>query len=92
MERYFFHLTSSHDIRDDEGSDHASIDAAKCHAVKLIADVLCKTPEDYWIAELYRVTVSDVKHLILFTVEMMSVDSAAIISRSAAKQRLSTGS
>lgn len=81
MSKYFFHLTSSHDTPDDEGVDLESLEAARCHAVKMIADVLCDTPGEYWKAELYRVTVTDESRLILFTVEVVSLDSAAIQKR-----------
>jgi hypothetical protein len=79
MSRYFFHLTSSYDTPDDTGAELDSLDAARCHAVKLIADVLCGSPGEYWKAEIYRVTVTDESRLILFTVEMVSVDAAAIM-------------
>lgn len=78
MPRYFFHLTSSYDAPDDEGTELGDLDAARCHAVKLIADVLCESPGEYWKAEIYRVTVTDETRLILFTVEMMSVEAAVI--------------
>jgi hypothetical protein len=74
--RYFFHLTSSYDAPDDEGTELADLDVARCHAVKLIADALCQSPGEYWKAELYRVTVTDESRLILFTVEMISIDAA----------------
>jgi hypothetical protein len=78
MPRYFFHLTSSYDKPDAEGTELEDLDAARCHAVKLIADVLCDSPREYWKAEIYRVTVTDESRLILFTVEMISMDAAAI--------------
>lgn len=81
MPLYFFHLTTSHDTPDDRGSEHDNIDAAKCHAVKMIADVLCETPHKYWETEVYRVTVSNETRLVLFTVEMVSMDAPSIKSR-----------
>ena len=81
MSRFFFHLTSSYDTPDDEGVELANLEAARCHAVKMIADVLCHSPGEYWKAEMYRVTVTDETRLILFTVEVTSVDAAAIASR-----------
>lgn len=77
MARYFFHLTSTHDTPDTEGAELEHVEAARCHAVKMIADVLCEAPAEYWKAEVYRVTVTDESRLILFTVEMISMDSAA---------------
>jgi hypothetical protein len=81
MSKYHFHLCSSHDSYDHEGTELDDLEAAKCHAVKLIADVLCDRPGEYWKAEVYRVTATDENRLILFTVEMMSVDAPAIRAR-----------
>jgi hypothetical protein len=77
MAKYFFHLTTSHETHDDEGTELDSLQKARCYAVKMIADVLCNSPEEYWEAEVYRVTVTDESRLILFTVEMISMESAA---------------
>ena len=81
MERFYFHLTSTHDTPDLEGVDLDGLEAARCHAVKMIADVLCETPKAYWDAEIYRVTVTDEGRLILFTVEMVSTDAPSIAKR-----------
>jgi hypothetical protein len=78
MSRFFFHLTSSYDTPDDVGVELDNLAAARCHAVKMIADVLCQSPGEYWKAEIYRVTVTDQTRLILFTVEVTSMDAAAI--------------
>jgi hypothetical protein len=78
VQRYFFHLQSSHVVRDEEGSEHQDLDAAKCHAVQMIAQVLCERPKTFWEADTYRVTVTDERGLVLFTVEMFSVQSAAL--------------
>jgi hypothetical protein len=78
MPRYFFHLTSSHDVPDDEGAELGNLETARCHAVKMIAEALCEAPNTYWEAEVYRVTVTDETRLILFTVEMVSTDAAAV--------------
>jgi hypothetical protein len=48
MPRYFFNLTSSYDTPDDTGAELDNLDAARCHAVKMIADVLCESPGEYW--------------------------------------------
>ena len=77
MPRYFFHLTSSHDAPDAEGAELDNVEAARCHAVKMIADVLCESPAEFWKAEIYRVTVTDERRLILFTVEMVSIEAAS---------------
>ena len=70
MSRYFFHLTHSADIRDENGVELESLHAAKCHAVKMIADDLCKSPDKFWETELYRVTVANAEGLMLLSVDV----------------------
>ena len=38
--RFHFHLEETSSIRDDQGVELADIDAARCHAVHMIAEVL----------------------------------------------------
>jgi hypothetical protein len=78
MSRYYFHLTSGHENLDKTGVDLASLPMARCHAVTMIAEVLCGSPESYWEHECYRVTAADETGLTLFSVEMNSTDSAAL--------------
>ena len=73
LPRYFFHLTHSEDVRDEAGIELAGLHSAKCHAVKMIADDLCKTPEKFWVNEAYNVSVTNDRGLALFSVEMLSV-------------------
>jgi uncharacterized protein DUF6894 len=78
LNRFYFHLTHSEDIRDDKGVELASAHDAKCHAVKMIADLLCKTPEKFWETETFRVTVSDAEGLLLLNVEMIATLAPAL--------------
>lgn len=81
MSRFFFHLSSTFDVPDNEGVELDSLEDARCYAVKMIAEVLCTSPERYWEAETYRVTAADERGLTLFTVEIVSTDAAAIGTR-----------
>ena len=81
MSRFFFHLSTTHDIPDNEGVELDSLDEARCYAVRMIAEVLCTSPERYWETETYRVTAADERGLTLFTVEIVSTDAAAIGTR-----------
>ena len=81
MPRYHFNLTSSCDAPDDDGAELENLEAARCHPVQMIADVLCHSPGEYWKAEIYRVTVTDKNRLVLLSVEMVSTDSAAVPKR-----------
>jgi hypothetical protein len=81
MPHFHFHLTTSLETSDDEGVNLDGVAKARCYAVKMIGEVLCNSPEEYWEAEVYRVTVTDARRLILFTVEMISTDAAAISNK-----------
>ena len=70
MARFFFHLTHKAKVRDEAGVELDSLHEAKCHAVKMIADVLCKEPEKLWEADVYSVEASNADGLMLFNVEM----------------------
>ena len=59
MSRFYFHLTSTRDVPDHEGVELATLLDARCYAVKMIAEVLRTSPERYWEAEVYRVTVTE---------------------------------
>jgi hypothetical protein len=79
MSRFFFHLTHSEDARDEAGVELEGVHQAKCHAVKMIADALCETPEKFWETETYRVTVTDARGLLLLSVEMVSTLAPALM-------------
>jgi hypothetical protein len=72
MPRYFFHLEHAAEVRDERGVELSDLDAAKCHAVKTIAEALCEEPKAFWAADQFRMTVTRADGLILFTLEMVS--------------------
>ena len=74
MPRFFFHLeNTASPTRDTEGAELENLDAAKCHAVKVIGEALCAHPMGFWEAETYQITVTDANGLTLVMVCMMSV-------------------
>lgn len=81
MSLFHFHLSCGQDTLDEEGSELPTLHDARCHAVKMMAEVLCTAPERYWESEYYRVTVTDSTGLTLFMVEIVSTDAAAVGSR-----------
>ena len=81
MSRFHFHLTNTKDWHDEEGTELATLHDARCYAVKMMAEVLCTSPERYWESDVYRVTVADDQGLTLFQVEIVSTDAAAIGGR-----------
>jgi hypothetical protein len=82
MPRYFFHLEHAVEVRDERGVELSDLEAAKCHAVKTIAEALCEEPKAFWAADQFRMTVTRSDGLILFTVEMVSAFAPAAGSAS----------
>lgn len=78
MPKYYFHLTNDVERRDDAGVVLDDLHAAQCHAVKLIADVLCKQPELFWKSDMYRVSIADDRGLLLLSVEMIAQPAPAL--------------
>ena len=81
MSLYYFHLEHAHPRRDEQGVDLPDLEAAKCHAIQVIAEELCANPKGYWEADSYQVTVTDEAGLTLFSVAMMSIMAPAMASR-----------
>lgn len=77
MPRYFFHLEHAREVRDEMGVELSDLAAAKCHAVQMIAEMLCGGPQAFWDADQYRVTVAD-SGLTLFSVELISTMAPAL--------------
>jgi hypothetical protein len=83
MPRFYFHLENTvTPVRDTVGAELDSVEAAKCHAVTIIAEALCEHPKGFWEAETYQITVTDEYGLTLFMVCMMSVVAPVIQHRS----------
>lgn len=78
MSRYFFHFEHGSEVRDEEGEDFRAFDDAKRHAVQVIAESLWKSPDKFWNAKAYRVTVTDDHNLSLFTIEMIATFSPSV--------------
>ncbi len=66
-----FHLMHDVEVRDGAGVELDDLHAARRHAVKLIAEVLCKEPEQIWKSDVYRVTIGE-RDLLLLSVEMIA--------------------
>lgn len=75
-----FHFRLMHDVevRDEAGVELDVLHAARRHAVKLIADVLCKEPEQFWKSDVYRVTIAAERDLLLLSVEMIAQSAPAL--------------
>jgi hypothetical protein len=72
MPRFFFHLEHVRVVKDQDGSEHPDLEAAKLHAVRTVADTLAHEPQAFWDADAFRMTVSEADGLVLFTIEMFA--------------------
>ena len=85
MPKYYFHLENSAcPVPDTEGRELDNLDAAKCHAVTVVADALCEHPKGFWETDTYQITATDSDGLNLFMICMMSVMAPAIATNPAA--------
>ena len=78
MPGFHFHLMHDVEIRDEAGVERDNPHAAKRHAAKLIVDVLCKEPEQFWKSDVYRVSIADERGLLLLSVEMLAQSAPAL--------------
>jgi hypothetical protein len=79
--RYFFHLENGGVFEDADGLDLPDLEAAKCAAVRLLAEVLCDRPARFWDTESCQVTCADERGLTLFTVQMIATLAPAAPER-----------
>ena len=77
MPLYFFNLAGAVYDPDLEGIDLPSLDEARVYAAQHIGELLRDRPGLAWAGEEFRVEVTDDKRLVLFTVIVVGVDSAA---------------
>lgn len=87
MARFHFHLQTPELARDDTGSDHAGLEAAKRHAIALMALTLAGRPDRFWETGVCRVTVTDEACVPLFTV---TVEAVLTTTLSSLARKLST--
>jgi hypothetical protein len=78
MSRFFFHIEHVKVVKDEEGSEHQDVGAAKLHAVKKFAEILSETPQVFWDSDIFRMTVAKADGLVLFTLEMVGSLAPAI--------------
>ena len=79
MRRYFFHLENGSVLEDQEGVDLPDLEAAKCAAVQLLAEILCDQPGRVLATETYQVTCTDEDGLMLFKVQVVVTLAPAAI-------------
>ena len=75
--RYFFNLAGAVHDPDNEGVELGNISLAREYAVRAAADYMRDHPDIVWLGEEFRLEVTNKDRLILFTLIVMGVDSAA---------------
>jgi hypothetical protein len=78
MQHFFFHVEHVRLIKDDVGSRHDDIAAAKRHAAKLFGEILVSDPQIFWNADVFRMTVAKADGLVLFSLEMIATMAPAV--------------
>jgi hypothetical protein len=75
--RFFFNLAGAIHDPDNVGIELESMSAARIMAVQSAAELIRDRPEIVWMGEEARVEVTDSNQLVLFTVIVVGIDSAA---------------
>lgn len=86
MPKFYIDLEEPSGEADVVGQELEDIQAAKCAAIRMIADTLCKHPQAFWDADRHRVRVSDDYGITLFVVDITTTTSP--IARSFARARV----
>ncbi|MGH7290094.1 MAG: DUF6894 family protein, partial [Myxococcota bacterium] len=73
MARFHFHLQTPAPETDDTGSEQAGLEAAKRHALKLMALTLEARPDRFWETGVCRMTVADDTGVPLYIVTVQAV-------------------
>jgi hypothetical protein len=66
MPRYFFHVFDDSPVRDEEGSDLASIYVAQAEAIRMSGEILRDMGARFWDGTEWRLEVTDDLGLVLF--------------------------
>ena len=75
--RYFFNTKNGEKHTDEDGTELPSHGAARAEAVRYAGAIMSSEPEALWATEELTVNVTDDRGLILFSVVVLGMDSAA---------------
>lgn len=78
MPKYIFTIANDHEDWNKQPQKLPDHQSAKCAAIRMVADTLCKHPEAFWDDDPHQVTVSDETMMTLFVVDIMTVTSPAV--------------
>ncbi len=76
--RYFFNSVDGGVDTDKVGMELDDLDAARLHAVRFAADLLKDNALLLWKGRDFRVEITDATHLVLSTLIIIGIDSAAV--------------
>lgn len=72
MPRFYFHANNGHAVRDEDGSELASLDLAKSEAYRVVAEMISLHQQQMMQGETLTVTLCDAGQAKLLTVQVVS--------------------
>jgi len=75
--RFFFHAEDGQAFPDHTGTELPGPEAARVEAVRIAAQLLERSPEEFWKDRTLRVVCADDGGLTLFSIEVLAVVAAA---------------
>jgi hypothetical protein len=79
--RYHFNVHDGVSLPDPDGTELATLDAARVEAVRLAGQLLLDSGEEFWSNGDWKVDVTNDRGLILFTLMFSAFDAPCIRSR-----------
>lgn len=76
MPRYFFHTQNGDYIRDDQGEELKSVDAAREEAVAVLGEILRYRGASFWTTRAFSVIVTDADGQTVVSVTAAASDDA----------------
>jgi hypothetical protein len=78
--RYFFNSVDGVDT-DKVGAEFETFEAARSHAVRFAANLLQDNAHSVWNGRDFRIEITDDRGLVLSTLIILGIDSAAVAQR-----------
>jgi hypothetical protein len=78
MSQYFFHIDDGTPPLEHEAVEAATLEDAKCLAVKLAGQSICDAAGGFWDMEEWRLTATDEAGLTLFSLHLAGIEAPCI--------------
>lgn len=78
--RYHFNVDNGTADPDDDGTELASLAAAKCEAVKMAGRMICEAAGEFWDSAEWTMTVADTQGMTLFTLQIVGTEAPVTAS------------